>query len=266
VIDMLSGGLGWPEGGWPEAVSRVVLGEKRHQEARAKYEASAKANGKGGAAGKGAAKSGAGAKASHAVGADALKSLRTELAEKLRREPTEDELYSYLMYPQVFTEFAKQQRESGDVSVLPTPAFFYGMKPGEEITVEIEEGKTLIIRLVSIGAPDKDARRSLSYELNGMSREAYVIDKSIAPKTKSRPKADPADPMQVAAPIPGLIAALTTSVGAKVSKGDKLFMVEAMKMQTTVYAPADGIVTELHVAVGDTVESKDLLVKLKTKS
>ncbi len=183
---------------------------------------------------------------------------REELAEKLRHEPTDDELYSHLMYPQVFADFAKHQREYGDVSVLPTPAFFYGLSPGEEITVDIEEGKTLIIRLMSVGTPDEDGRRALSYELNGMAREAFIIDKSVAPKAKTRPKADLGDPLQVAAPIPGLIAALYTSVGAKVAKGDKLFTMEAMKMQTTVFAPVDGVVAELHAAVGDTVEAKDL--------
>ncbi len=90
-----------------------------------------------------------------------------------------------------------------------------------------------------------------------------ITDKSVAPKTKARPKADLADPAQVAAPIPGLIATLSTSVGAKVAKGDKLLMMEAMKMQTTVYAPCDGIVSELHAALGDTVESKDLLARIR---
>jgi pyruvate carboxylase len=97
-----------------------------------------------------------------------------------------------------------------------------------------------------------------------MSRETLITDRSVTPKTKARPKADFADPLQIAAPIPGLIAAVTCSVGAKVEKGEKLFMLEAMKMQTTVYAPASGVIAELHVAVGDTVESKDLLVKLKS--
>ena len=117
------------------------------------------------------------------------------------------------MYPQVFAEYSKQQRDSGDVSVLPTPAFFYGLKPGEEISVEIEAGKMLIIRLVNVGAPDKDGRCAVSYELNGMARQAFVLDRSIAPTVKARAKADPADPMQVAAPIPGLIAVLLVSVG-----------------------------------------------------
>ncbi|WP_404424144.1 pyruvate carboxylase [Nibricoccus sp. IMCC34717] len=246
VIDMLSGGLGWPEGGWPETLSRVVLGEKRHAEARARYEESLRTG-----------------VPRPAGDPEALQKARAALAEKLRHEPTDDQLYSHLMYPQVFADFLKQQRDFGDVSALPTPAFFYGLQPGEEISVEIEAGKTLIIRLISIGAPDRDGRRALSYELNGMAREAYIQDKSVAPKSVAKPKADLADPLQVAAPIPGLIASLSVSVGSKVAKGEKLAMMEAMKMQTTVFAPCDGVVAELHVAVGDTVAAKDLLLKLK---
>jgi len=254
VIDMLTGGLGWPEGGWPADVSRAVLGEKRHKEATEKYKASLK---------KPKAEAKGSKPESQSAGADHLKKLRTELAEKLKHEPSDDELYSHLMYPAVFADFAKQRRDYGDVSVLPTPAFFYGLKPGEEINVEIEEGKTLIIRLVSIGSPDKDGRRALSYELNGMAREAFIADKNVTAKTKTRPKADIAEATQVAAPIPGLIAAMSATVGAKVAKGEKLFMMEAMKMQTTVFAPVDGVVAEIHAAVGDTVESKDLIVKLR---
>jgi pyruvate carboxylase len=167
------------------------------------------------------------------------------------------------MYPAVFADFARHSREFSDVSVLPTPAFFYGLKLGDEITVGIEEGKTLFIKLVNVSAPDKDARRTVTFELNGMTREASIPDRSVAPKTKARPKADLADPLQVGAPIPGLIVTLGVSVGQKVAKGDKLLMMEAMKMQTTVYAPADGVVDALHAQVGDTVESKDLLVRLR---
>jgi len=264
VLDMLTGGLGWPDGGWPVPVWRAVLGEKRFKEALAKYKAALAAEKK-----RAAKKSkienlhppeaGKKSKIADAV----IAKLRTELTDKLRREPSDDELYSHLMYPAVFADFAKHQREYGDVSVLPTPAFFYGLKPREEISVEIEEGKVLIIRLVSVGEPDKDGRRPVTYELNGITREVFIQDKSVAASAKSRPKADLADPRQVAAPIPGLIAVLSASVGAKVAKGDRLFMMEAMKMQTSVYAPADGVVAELHAAVGDTVEAKDLIVKLR---
>jgi pyruvate carboxylase len=243
VADMMSGGLGWPEGGWPEQVQRVILGEKRAAEARRNYE-------------KGIVP---GAIATPAN----LDKVRRELSEKLRRDVTDDELFSYLMYPQVFLDFARHHHTYSDVSVLPTPAFFYGLQPGEEISVSIEEGKTLIIRLVNVSEPDKDGRRTVTYELNGMTREAFIVDRNVTPKAKARPKADIADPLQVGAPIPGLIASIAVTVGHKVAKGEKLLMMEAMKMQTTVSAPCDGVVAELHVAVGDTVESKDLLVRLR---
>jgi pyruvate carboxylase len=168
------------------------------------------------------------------------------------------------MYPEVFADFAKFLREYGDVSVLPTAAFFYGLKPGEEISVNIEEGKTLFIRLISVGTPDKDARRTVTYELNGITRETQIADKSVKAVAKARPKADPADPLQVGAPIPGIITSVNCSVGSKIAKGDKLFTMEAMKMQTTIYAQADGVVSEINVVVGDSVESKDLLAKLRT--
>jgi pyruvate carboxylase len=242
VIDMLSGGLGWPDGGFPDKVSHVVLGDKRYKEAKAAYQKGVSA-----------------AKAAPIH----LKKLREELAEKLKRELTEDDLYSHLMYPQVFAEFAKSQREYSDVSVLPTPAFFYGLKLGDEISVAIEEGKTLFIKLVNVSAPDKDGRRTITYELNGMTREAFITDKSVAPKAKTRPKVELSDPLQVGAPIPGLIVSIAVTVGQKVSKGDKLLMMEAMKMQTTVYAPVNGVIETITMQVGDTVESKDLLVKLR---
>jgi pyruvate carboxylase len=242
VIDMLSGGLGWPSGGFPEPVQRVVLGEKRFKEAQAAFKAG---------------------KVGNRAEPVNLDKLRKELAEKLRREATDDDLYSHLMYPQVFADFAKHLAQFSDVSVLPSAAFFYGLRRGEEISVEIESGKTLVIRLVTVGEPDKDGRRTVTFELNGMTREAFITDKKVTPQTRTRPKAELADPLQIGAPIPGLVASIAVSVGQKVSKGDKLLMMEAMKMQTTVTAPADGVVAELLCALGETVESKDLLVRLR---
>jgi pyruvate carboxylase len=252
VIDMMMGGLGWPEGGWPEPVWKIVLGQKRFQEAHARYVAATSQK--------------LGRKVDRSVSAPAvldLEQTRAELSEKLKHPATDDDVYSHLMYPQVFADYAKHAAAYSDVSVLPTPPFFYGLKPGEEISVSIEEGKVLIIRLISIGQPDKDGRRAISYELNGIGRETFILDKTVAPKTKARPKADLNDPTQVAAPIPGLIAQLQVSVGGKVSKGEKLLMMEAMKMQNTVYAPCDGVIAELHVALGDTVEAKDLLASIR---
>ena len=243
VVDMMSGGLGWPAGGWPKDVQLVVLGDKRAAQAQKDFK-------------KGVIP---GAVATPAN----LEKIRKELSETLKHEATDDDLYSYLMYPQVFTEFARHNREFSDVSVVPTHAFFYGLRIGEEINIAIEEGKSIVVRLVNVSEPDKDARRAVTFELNGRTREAFIADKKITPLAKTRPKMDAHDPLQIGAPIPGLIVSIAVSVGHKVVKGDKLLMMEAMKMQTAVYASADGVVDALHVSVGEAVESKDLLVKLR---
>lgn len=254
VIDMLMGGLGWPDGGWPVDVSRAILGPEKHRLARTRYAAAQRA----------AKKVDRRSPAARAKANESgMAKVRAELTAKLKQELTDDDVFSHLMYPQVHDTFRKQQRQYGDVSVLPSPTFFYGLRLGEEISVEIEAGKVLIIRLVSVGEADKDGKRVLSYELNGIARDVVITDKSITATTKSRAKADTADASQVGAPIPGLIAALSATVGGKVVKGDKLLLMEAMKMQTTVYAPCDGIVSEVTVVVGETVESKDLLVRIK---
>ncbi|MDB6172517.1 MAG: pyruvate carboxylase [Chthoniobacteraceae bacterium] len=232
VIDMLGGGLGEPMGGWPAPLLKAVLGTTKPAK-RPKLEPVK------------------------------LKEVKAEVAARTKREPSEDDLYSHLMYPGVFTDFANFARDSGEVSGLPTSAFFYGLAPGEEISVSIEQGKVLFIKLINVGIPDKEGRRVISFELNGMPREALVVDKSIAPKTKTRIKADPADPLQIGAPIPGMVTALSATVGGKVANGDKLATLEAMKMQTTLYAHADGVVAEVNVAVGDSVEASDLLIKLR---
>ena len=248
VIDMLSGGLGWPPGGWPETVWKVVLGEKGFLQARKRYRQATRKR--------------AALKGSPLEPAD-LEKLRGELSAKLKRRATDDDLYSHLMYPEVFAAFDKHRHDYSDVSVLPTPAFFYGLKMREEISVTIEPGKTLIIRFVNASEPDKEGRRTVTYELNGMTRETPIADKSVAAKVKHRPKATLTDLRQIPAPIPGLIATIAVTAGQKVNKGDKLLMMEAMKMQTTVSAPLDGVVEEILVNIGDTVESKDLLMRLR---
>ena len=167
------------------------------------------------------------------------------------------------MYPQVFDEYAKFGDEYGDVSVLPTSAYFYGLQLDEEINVEIETGKTQIIKLISVGAVDQNGMRVVNFELNGMARQTTIQDKSVKAERVARAKADPKDTNQIGAPIPGMITSVGCNVGQKVSKGDKLVTLEAMKMYTTINAPNDGVVEEVAVAVGDTVDSKDLLVKLK---
>jgi pyruvate carboxylase len=236
VIDMLSGGLGQPDGGWPKDVQKVVLGDrvpttKRPGELAAPLD---------------------------------LEATRAAVAAKLGRPANDDDLYSHLMYPQVFADFDQFLANYGDVSGLPTPAFFYGLSIGEEIEVQIDHGKLLFIKLIGIGEADDEGRRNVFYELNGMPRESQVLDKSLAPKNAvTKPKGDSKDPLQVVAPMPGMVTDLAVGVGTKVKAGDPIITLEAMKMLTTISANTDGTVTEILVKKGDAVSTEDLLARLE---
>ncbi|HEY5345403.1 MAG TPA: pyruvate carboxylase [Verrucomicrobiae bacterium] len=235
VIDMIGGGLGQPLGGWPKKLQHVILGDRKPLKGRP----------------------------GESLKPLNFKKIAEDLAAKLKRDATDDDVFSHIMYPEVFAAYTKNENNFGDLSALPTPAFFYGMKPGQEISVEIEAGKTLFIRLVNIGAVDAEGKRALNFELNGMARQMAIVDRSAKPTIKARVKADAAKPNEIGAPIPGLVTALAVSVGAKVAKGDKLLTLEAMKMQTTIYASTDGVVDGIFVQNGDALESKDLILKLR---
>ena len=167
-----------------------------------------------------------------------FKKIEEDIAAKLKPDVTMDDVFSHIMYPEVFAGYARFTRENGDLSPLPTPAFFYGMKPGQEISVEIEAGKTLFIRLVNIGAVDAEGKRAVNFELNGMARQlADCGSRGQAHREGRASRPTRPSPSEIGAPIPGLVTALAVSVGAKVEKGGKLLTLEAMKMQTTIYAP-----------------------------
>jgi pyruvate carboxylase len=175
-----------------------------------------------------------------------------------------DDLLSYLLYPEVFLKYDKFRQTYADVSVLPTPAFFYGLKSGEEITVEIASGKSLIIKFLTISEPHPDGTRTLFFELNGQPREVTVRDKALRVTERAHPKADPADPAQVGAPTAGVIGGIAVQLNQIVERGAKLLTLEAMKMQSNIYAPVAGRIGKLLVAPGQHVEAKDLLVTIAT--
>jgi pyruvate carboxylase len=235
VIDMLAGGLGQPDGGWPPDLQKIILGERKPTTKRP---------------------------GELAEPVD-LGAARTALAGKLGRPATDDDLYSHLMYPQVFAEFEEFRTTYDDLSGLPTPAFFYGLRVGEEIEFDFEAGKRLIIKLVSLTPPDPEGRRTLFYELNGMPRESTVVEKSLARTVARRPKAAAKDPCQLGAPMPGAVTEVAVAPGQQVLAGDKVVVLEAMKMLTTVSAPSDALVKHVHVKRGDTVETDDLLVEFE---
>ncbi len=170
------------------------------------------------------------------------------------------DLMSYLMYPNVFLKFAKARETWGELDVLPTPQFFYGLGKGEEMAIELEPGKTLFVRLLTVGDARPDGFRTVFFELNGQPREVEIRDKSLKAVAAARHKADPANAGEVGAPIPGAVTILYVKPGQQVKKGDRLLVMEAMKMQSTVYAPLGGTVKKLAVSAHDNVEARDLLL------
>jgi len=232
VIDMFEGSLGEPPGGWPKKLASIIL--------------------KGGKPRKG--RPGA-----HLAPINIAETAGV-VEKKIGRRPSRTDVLSYLMYPDVFLKFAKAHASYGDLEALPTPQFFYGMPRGEEINVFIEDGKSLIIKYLATSDPHPDGTRTVFFELNGQPREITVRDRSLQPTAAARLKADPAELGQVGAPIPGAVSSIAVEVGQKLEKGERLLVMEAMKMQTTVYAPISGTVKQKLVNPGAQVESKDLLI------
>ncbi|MGE6203145.1 pyruvate carboxylase [Guptibacillus hwajinpoensis] len=188
--------------------------------------------------------------------------LKETLYHKLNRQVTSHDLISYALYPKVYLEYAEVQEMFGDVSVLDTPTFLYGMRLGEEVEVEIEQGKTLIVKLVSVGEPNLEGKRTLYFELNGQPREVVIKDENIKTAIAAKPKADRTNPNHIGATMPGTVIKVLVEKGERVNKGDHLMITEAMKMETTVQAPRSGTVEHIHVANGEGIESGDLLLEM----
>jgi pyruvate carboxylase len=168
---------------------------------------------------------------------------------------------SRILFPRVYADFAAHRAAYGDTSALDTPTFFYGPKPGERITADIEPGKTLIIRLISVGELHADGTRPVLFELNGHAREVRIQDQGVAAPER-RAKADEGNWREVGASMPGKVVKLLVQAGDTVAKGADLLVTEAMKMETALRAPRHAVVEELLVRQGDMVESADLLLRL----
>jgi pyruvate carboxylase len=235
VVEMFAGALGQPEGGWPEPLQAVILRGAKPQTGRP------------------------GERLAPVDFGQTAQALEKKAGHKVSR----CDLMSYLMYPEVFLKFSGARASYGNLTVLPTPQFFYGLEQGQEISVELEPGKTLVVKLLTVSDPHPDGMRTVFFELNGQPREVSVRDQALRAAVPTRPKADAADPGQVGAPIPGAISSVVVELGQKINKGDRLLVLEAMKMQSTVYAPKDGKVMKKLVNVGDKVEAKDLLLVIE---
>ena len=236
VADMLKGNLGQPHGGWPAGILKKVLkGEKPLTERPGKT-----------------------------LPAVDLEEVRTKLSSELNGFVVDNEdLNGYLMYPKVFLDYMGRHRAYGPVRTLPTKAFFYGMQPGEELTAEIDPGKTLEIRLQAVGETTEDGDVKVFFELNGQPRVIRVPNRAIKAKTAAKPKAAEGNPAHIGAPMPGSIASVAVTVGQKVRAGDLLLTIEAMKMETGLHADREATVKALHIHPGSQIEAKDLLVELE---
>jgi pyruvate carboxylase len=233
VVEFFEGRLGEPPGGFPEALQKRVL--RGRQPLRGRPGASLPP-------------------------AD-FAATRTNLEQQIGRPVTDRELLSYLLYPRVFPDLAAHQARYSDTSVLPTPVFFYGMEPGEEASIDIERGKTLILKFLAVGEAHADGRRTVFFELNGQPREVVVTDRSLAGTVAAHPKAEPRNPRHVGAPMPGLVVRVAVGPEEPVVAGQKLFTLEAMKMETTLYAERAGTVAEVLVKSGTQVDAGDLLLR-----
>jgi pyruvate carboxylase len=235
VVELFEGRLGQPHGGWPKKLQAIVLKNRKPLKGRP----------------------------ADALAAVDLEAVRAELKGKIKSPPTDMDLMSYLMYPREFPDFDRHRKEFGDTGVLPTEVFFYGMKPGQEIAVELDPGKSLIIKFIAVGEPESEGTRPVFFELNGAPRTVRVPDTSLKASKETRPKADPDTAAHIGAPMPGKVVQVVVGAGEKVARGQKLLSIEAMKMETSVYSPIAARVKEVHVRPGAVVEARDLLITLE---
>jgi pyruvate carboxylase len=233
VVSMLRGDLGQSPGGWPAGLQKKALKGDKPITVRP---------------------------GSLLKPAD-LDASRAEVEEKLGRKLSEFEFAAWLMYPKVFSDFAAAQDMYGPVSVLPTPTYFYGMQPEDEIFVDIEKGKTLVIRCLAVGGVDDKGMVTVFFEVNGQPRRVKVPDRAHgASNSRVRRKAEAGNEAHVGAPMPGVVSTLPVAAGQTVKAGDVLLSIEAMKMETALHAERDGTIAEVLVRTGDQIDAKDLLV------
>ena len=235
VVSLFRGDLGQPVGGFPKQLQRKVLKGMEPLTARP----------------------------GSVMDAEDLEAARDTAEKRVGRHIDDNELASYVLYPKVFEDYAAHQREFGNVSVLPTPVFFYGMPEDSEISVDIERGKTLVIRCLAVSEADEEGQRKVFFELNGQPRTVKVADRSSAKSIKIVPKAEEGNANHVASPMPGLVVKVHAVKGQAVAAGDPLVSIEAMKMETVVRAERDVIVKEVTAPAGTQVNTKDLLLVLK---
>ncbi|MDM7882738.1 pyruvate carboxylase [Staphylococcus borealis] len=189
--------------------------------------------------------------------------IRQELEAKAYGEVTEQDVISYVLYPKVFDQYIQTKQQYGDLSLLDTPTFFFGMRNGETVEIEIDTGKRLIIKLETISEPDENGYRTIYYVMNGQARRISIKDENIKTNTNLKPKADKSNPSHIGAQMPGSVTEVKVAVGDEVKVNQPLLITEAMKMETTIQAPFNGTIKQVTVVSGDAIATGDLLIEIE---
>ena len=189
--------------------------------------------------------------------------IREQLQDKNYGKVTEQDIISYVLYPKVFDQFIQTRQQYGNLSLLDTPTFFFGMRNGETVEIEIENGKRLIIKLETISEADEKGNRTIYYVMNGQARRITIKDENIKTNANVKPKADKTNPNHIGAQMPGSVTEVKVSVGDEVKVNQPLLITEAMKMETTIQAPFNGVIKKVTVGNGDAIATGDLLIEIE---
>tara|TARA_Y100000590_G_C15717913_1_gene1012506 strand:- start:1282 stop:3069 length:1788 start_codon:yes stop_codon:yes gene_type:complete len=234
VIEFFRGELGVPHGGFPKKLQKRILGKLKPINKRP----------------------------GAILPSIDLKKEKIQVEKEIEQPVSDKQLVSYLMYPKVFKEFINFQKKYSDPSILSTPLFFYGPQIDQEYSLKIDEGKSLIVRYLTKGKTKPDGYCSVFFELNGQPRTIEVLDESFVKSSITKLKADPNNQSHFGSPLPGQVSQLFVKNGDKVIKGDRVLIIEAMKMETTINAEKSGTITSIQINSGDNVDSKDLLFEI----
>ena len=235
VVSLFAGELGQPPGGFPQALQKKVLKSRKPITVRP----------------------------GSLLEPIDLDKERRKLDEGHEHPVTNFDLASYLMYPRVFTEFRRHREDYGDVGVLPTHVYFYGMQPEEELVATMDDGRKIVIRYLTMSETDDRGYRRIFFEVNGQPSSVLIQDRSSESLHRENEQADSANANHVGAPMPGVISTISVDVGQEVQRGDTLLTMEAMKMETSITAERDATIKRVLARIGEQFDAKDLLVEFE---
>ena len=235
VVEFFKGEIGIPPGGFPEKLQKKILGNEKPLSKRA----------------------------GSVLTSINIDKVQEKLENKFEEKLSNQQVASYLMYPKVFEDFMDHRKTYSDTSILSTELFFYGPLSDKEYSLAIDKGKSLIVRYLAKGEPNANGSSSVFFELNGQPRTIEIVNKEFSKNVVAKIKSEEGNPNHIGSPLPGQVAKIFVNEGAKVIKGDRVLVIEAMKMETTINAEKSGTIKKIHINSGENVETKDLLIEIE---